>query len=83
VGFVVDKVALGQVFSEYFNFPCQSYSTVCSTVTSSGAGTVGQLVAPETKKKKLKLYLKDSSPNSKFLPKEINIPVSEHQVINT
>jgi hypothetical protein len=24
VGFVVDKVALGQVFSEYFDFPCQS-----------------------------------------------------------
>jgi hypothetical protein len=25
VGFVVDKVALGQVFSEYFDFPCQSF----------------------------------------------------------
>jgi hypothetical protein len=24
VGFVVDKVALGQVLSEYFGFPCQS-----------------------------------------------------------
>jgi hypothetical protein len=24
VGFVVDKVALGQVFSEYFDFFCQS-----------------------------------------------------------
>jgi hypothetical protein len=24
VGFVVDKVALGQVFSQYFGFPCQS-----------------------------------------------------------
>jgi hypothetical protein len=23
VGFVVDKVALGQVFSEHFGFPCQ------------------------------------------------------------
>jgi hypothetical protein len=23
VGFVVDKVTLGQVFSEYFGFPCQ------------------------------------------------------------
>jgi hypothetical protein len=23
VGFVVDKVALGKVFSEYFGFPCQ------------------------------------------------------------
>jgi hypothetical protein len=27
VGFVVDRTALGQVFSEYFGFPCQSSST--------------------------------------------------------
>jgi hypothetical protein len=34
VGFVVDKVAMGQVFSEYFGFPCQSFfSTNCSTIT--------------------------------------------------
>jgi hypothetical protein len=25
VGLVVDKAALGQVFSEYFDFPCQSF----------------------------------------------------------
>jgi hypothetical protein len=25
VGFVVDKAALGQVFSENFGFPCQSF----------------------------------------------------------
>jgi hypothetical protein len=25
VGFAVDKAALGQVFSEYFGFPCQSF----------------------------------------------------------
>jgi hypothetical protein len=25
VGFVVDKAALGQVFSEYFGFPCQPF----------------------------------------------------------
>jgi hypothetical protein len=25
VGFVVDNVALGLVFSEYFGFPCQSF----------------------------------------------------------
>jgi hypothetical protein len=24
MGFVVDKAALGQVFSQYFGFPCQS-----------------------------------------------------------
>jgi hypothetical protein len=33
VGFVVDKVAPGQVFSEYFGFPCQFYSADCSTIT--------------------------------------------------
>jgi hypothetical protein len=26
VEFVVDKVALGQVFSEFFGFPCQNHS---------------------------------------------------------
>jgi hypothetical protein len=26
VGFVVDKVTSGQVFSEYFSFPCQNHS---------------------------------------------------------
>jgi hypothetical protein len=32
VGFVVDKVALEQVFSEYFGFPCQSsFSTITIT----------------------------------------------------
>jgi hypothetical protein len=25
VGFVVDKAALGQIFSEYFGFPCQLF----------------------------------------------------------
>jgi hypothetical protein len=25
VGLVVDEAALGQVFSEYFGFPCQSF----------------------------------------------------------
>jgi hypothetical protein len=33
VGFVVDKVALGQVSFEYFGFPCQFHSTNCSTIT--------------------------------------------------
>jgi hypothetical protein len=28
VGFVVDKAALGQVFLEYFGFPCQSFHTM-------------------------------------------------------
>jgi hypothetical protein len=32
VGFVVDKVALGQVFSEFFGSPANSHSTDCSTI---------------------------------------------------
>jgi hypothetical protein len=48
VGFVVDKVALGQVFSEYFGFPCQFLFHRLLHILhrlSSGAGTIGQLVA--------------------------------------
>jgi hypothetical protein len=33
VGKQVDKVALGQVFSEYFGFPCQSSFHHFSTIT--------------------------------------------------
>jgi hypothetical protein len=45
VGFVVDKVALGQVFSGYFCFPCQSsFHQLLHNHPhlSSGAGTIGQ-----------------------------------------
>jgi hypothetical protein len=46
VGFVVDIVALGQVLSEYFGFPCQfSFHKMLHTYLSSGAGTIGKLVA--------------------------------------
>jgi hypothetical protein len=45
-GFVADKVALGQVFSVYFGFPCQfSFHQMLNTHLSSGAGAVGQTVA--------------------------------------
>jgi hypothetical protein len=33
VGFVVDNVALGQVFFEYFGFPANLYSTNFFTIT--------------------------------------------------
>jgi hypothetical protein len=33
VGFVVDKVALGQAFSEYFGSPANLHSTNFSTIT--------------------------------------------------
>jgi hypothetical protein len=45
VGFVVDKVALGQVFSEYFGFPCQSsFNQLLHNYPhlSSGPGKIGQ-----------------------------------------
>jgi hypothetical protein len=47
VGFVVDKVALGQVFLEYFGFPRQfSFHLLLHTHhLSSGAGTTGQIDA--------------------------------------
>jgi hypothetical protein len=48
VGFMVDKVALGQVFSEYFGFLCQfSFHQLLHIHhhLSSGAGTISQLVA--------------------------------------
>jgi hypothetical protein len=48
VGFVVDKVALGQVFSEYFDILYKfSFHRLLHIHhhLSSGAGTIGQLVA--------------------------------------
>jgi hypothetical protein len=50
VGFVVYKEPLGQVFSEYFGFPCYSFHWLLHTHhhhhhhLSSGAGTLGQTV---------------------------------------
>jgi hypothetical protein len=50
--FVVDKVAPGQISSEYFGFPCQIHSSNCSKKIifaiiiinqSSGICTIGQM----------------------------------------
>jgi hypothetical protein len=45
---MVDKVTLGQIFSEYFGFQCQfSFHRLFNIHhhhLSSGAGTIGQLV---------------------------------------
>jgi hypothetical protein len=69
VGFVVDKVALRQVFSEYFVFLCQLlfHRLLHTHLLSSGAGTIGQLVAdvpsglsltpPQETRKKIELTL--------------------------
>jgi hypothetical protein len=47
VGFVVVKVALGQVFSEYFGFLWQPFHRLLYTHhhPSTGAGKIGQIVA--------------------------------------
>jgi hypothetical protein len=46
VGFVVDKVALGQVFSEYFGFPFQSlFHQILHHHNHSGQVTIGHSVA--------------------------------------
>jgi hypothetical protein len=46
VRFEVDKVALVQISSEYFGFSCQFiFPQMLHTHVSSGAGTIGQLVA--------------------------------------
>jgi hypothetical protein len=61
----VDKVAVRQVFSEYFGFPCQfTFHRLLHTQhLTSGAGTIGQTVVavpsgfsltpPQESKKKL------------------------------
>jgi hypothetical protein len=38
VGFVVDKVSLGRVFSEYFGFPYQSYFLLTFLGTTAPVG---------------------------------------------
>jgi hypothetical protein len=40
VGFLLDKMALGQVFSEYFGFLVNSHSTDCSTLIIYHPGLV-------------------------------------------
>jgi hypothetical protein len=45
--FVVDKVALGQVFTKYFDFPCQFASTIIVAVPS------GFSLTPREKYKKI------------------------------
>jgi hypothetical protein len=47
VRFLIYKLALGQVLSKYFGFPCQFpfHRLLHTHHLSSGAGTIGQLVA--------------------------------------
>jgi hypothetical protein len=62
VGFVVDKVALGQVFSEYFGFPCQSFHQFLHNhyhyhpglVQQASSGRSTQSLTPVIKKIKIR-----------------------------
>jgi hypothetical protein len=75
VGFVVDNVVLEQVFSEYFGFPCQfSFHRLLHIHhISSGAGTVGQLVADVLSGlQALRVSVKDT-PLGKVSPCDIHI----------
>jgi hypothetical protein len=56
VGCVVDRVALRQVFFEYFGFPCQSsfHQLLHNHHRSSRAGTIGQQWPTYQEKKKKK-----------------------------
>jgi hypothetical protein len=83
----VDKVALGQVFSEYFGFPCQSSFRLLHTHThhlSSGAGIIGQILADvpsglsltppqETKKKKKKNFINSITVNDEQEEHEMDV----------
>jgi hypothetical protein len=69
MGFVVDRVALVQVFSKYFSVLGQfSFHQILHTYLSFGAGTIGELVAsapsgltliPPHEIKKKKIYMED------------------------
>jgi hypothetical protein len=71
MGFVVEKAALKQVFSDHFDFPCQfAFHHTFHTCLSPGTDTIGQLVADvpseltPTPLKKKKTYMSSSFPES-------------------
>jgi hypothetical protein len=89
VEFMVDRVALGRVFSEYLGFPGQFsfHQLLHIHHLSSGAGTIGQIVAdvpgglsftPPQQTKKIKILkntVVDSTTHS-AMPKHLNYEVS-------
>jgi hypothetical protein len=99
VGFVVDKVALGQVFSEYFGFPCQfSFHRLLHIHhhhLSSDSGTIGQLMAgvpselsfttrQETKKgKNVTLLLSHNASPSRGAHPMLRKPMEEEKTVPT
>jgi hypothetical protein len=91
VGFVVDKVALGQVFSEYIGLPCQFsfYRLLHIHHLSSEAGTIGQLVAdvpsgpsltpPQETKLRKQLIVHNTGPISIFVTLIIRLCYALHK----
>jgi hypothetical protein len=71
VGFVVDKVALGQVFSEYFGFPCHSSFHQTPSLSISR----GRYNRPEVADVPSGLSM-DSTPHYANLKKPLNLPPS-------
>jgi hypothetical protein len=67
VGFVVDKAALGQVFSEYLGFPCQAFYRLLYThhhpgmvqEPSSGLNNSGLGSSPRQKEDKKFMAMND------------------------
>jgi hypothetical protein len=81
VGFVLDKTALGQIFSNYFGFHCHSFHRLLHNHhhPSSGAGTVGQTVADVPN------ALSHSNPklNSVAWVRERTIPTERQPLVTT
>jgi hypothetical protein len=68
MGFVVDNAALGQVFSEYFSFPYETFHGLLHThysSSSSGAVAIGHLVASVIVDS-VPLYSQEKSPGFVF-----------------
>jgi hypothetical protein len=78
VGFVVDKVALGKVFSEYFGFPCQSsfHQFLHNHHHLSVAGTIGRSTQNPTAQIKKKNLFVNSFPSNGYTGRAIAQAVS-------
>jgi hypothetical protein len=83
VGFVVDKVVLGQVFSGYFGFPCQfSFHRLPhdhQRHLSSGVGTISQIVADVPSG----LSLTPTQENKKRVKVRLSLCLIKHQTMKT
>jgi hypothetical protein len=78
MGFVVDKVALGLVFSEYFGFSyqCSFHRLLYIHHLIAGAGRIGQLVADVRNERSL-TPLQELSEIKTFLSSSVVQPLCE------